>query len=188
MKSVIFTFLGLLFCQFIVSQEIKHPEFRIGIGVLDELNIGNGGPYITNEAVFNVSERFSVNPGISFFQSTYITNDVPWGKQNHSGLFLDLLLSYSLIKNNLFGFAIKAGPSYQRGYESYREAARYEYDVLVYERYVHNDLKRFGLIFELEFGFLSNDRFFHYLSLQSKSFDIFPEMLSVSYKFGFHIK
>ncbi|MFB6342046.1 hypothetical protein ACE1ET_09990 [Saccharicrinis sp. FJH62] len=188
MKSLIFIFLGLLFCQLLASQEIKQPEFRIGIGVLDELNIGNGGPYIISEAVFSISERLSVNPGISFFQSTFITNDVPWGKQNHSGLFLDLQLGYSVIKNDAFGFAVKAGSSYQRGYESYREAARYVNDILVYERYTHNDLKRFGLIIEFEFELLSNDRFSHYLSLQAKSFNIFPEMLSVSYKFGFHIK
>ena len=58
-------------------------------------------------------------------------------------------------------------------------------NTLMDEKFVNNQLKRWGYYIDIEYTFMQGDRFNHSIGIKSASYEIFAEYLGIVYKFGF---
>jgi hypothetical protein len=179
--------LGIVSCAF-AQNNSKNMLYSVGIGLGTENNVGNYGLFLTNDLKISLAERLALNPRLSFFQSLRGFEDPEqFGYSNHSGLFIDLGLSYSLIAKEGFNFSVNVGPSTEIGSETYSSIRVYENGVLVDEVYEANKLRQFGFYADLEFAWIK-DNCVHALAIKSNYYGIYPEFFGIAYKFGLPIK
>ena len=176
--------MGLIFNQAFTQNKFGDKIYSVGLGFGNENNVGNYGLYFSNDLRFYLTNRLSVNPRVSFFQSLgSIEPEKHYGYRSHSGIFFDLGANISLITNNSHDLSFSAGPSFQMGNETFSSGITVRNEVLVDEGFETITLRRLGFYCDLEFSFPVLNQI-HSIGLRSSYFGIYPEFLGITYKIG----
>ncbi|MEA4935793.1 hypothetical protein SDC9_156137 [bioreactor metagenome] len=162
-------------------------KFSVGIGYGFNSNIGNDGILFSNDYKHYLTDRLVMNPGISFFQSVNMFQNIARnGYKSHSGLVFDLSLECSIYNHKYFNIALNLGPSFEIGDISYSSMRTYENGVLTEERFVHKQIYEPGVSGSVEFSWDRNKKLVKTLSIISNSqYGLIPNSIGILYKIGF---
>jgi len=190
MKNLIFIILlTVVFATGSYAQDSTNRKeiFSVGIGYGFNSNIGNDGILFSNDYKHYLTDRLAINPGISFFQSINLFQDISEnGYKSHSGLVLDLSLEYSIYRHNNFNIALNLGPSFEIGDFNYTSLRTYIDGVLIEERFVHQLIYEPGVSGSIEFSWDKNKKIVKTLAIVTNSqFGLIPNSLGIVYKIGF---
>lgn len=165
----------------------RKDKFSVGIGYGFNSNIGNDGILFSNDYKHYIIDRLAINPGISFFQSINLFQDMTEnGYKSHSGLVFDLSLEYSVYRQNNFNIALNLGPSFEIGDFNYTSLRTYIDGVLIEERFVHQLIYEPGIFGSIEFSWDKDQKLVKTLAIVTNSqFGLIPNSLGVVYKIGF---
>ncbi len=159
-----------------------------GLAFGDELNIGHWGLFICNDLKVGLNRYLALNPRINYFETVAAVESGPWkGFSSHSGIFTDLGLSFSFVRQSDYAFSLNAGPSFQLGNETRRKSSSILGDQLIDETFEHSRIRRFGFYTDLEYNWNREGKYLHTVALKTYSFDIYPEFLGLGYKIGFKL-
>lgn len=192
--SILTIALYLFAVSSLFAQNIMEPDqenltiFSLSLGFASHTGSGFYGPLVTNDLKTSLGKNLYINPRLSFFQSIFNPPASSAGFNSHSGLFVDLGLSYSFLIEKAHSFSISAGPAYQTGSETRTISHTYVNDVLVDEKFRHRNIRHLGFYLDLDYNLNTTDKFIHSLGVKSYSFKANPfEFLALSYKIGFSL-
>jgi hypothetical protein len=160
-------------------------NYSVGIGYGFNSNIGNPGILFSNDYKFNLSTKFALNPGISFFQSLDVYekrrgNDY----RSHSGIVLDFSVEYAIAKIKNVTIALNVGPSFEIGDYSYVKIQANE-QFNIPEKIVSEQIYQPGVHGGVEFIWKNKSMKTRAISFVTNSqYYLVPNSLGVLYKFG----
>lgn len=199
MKKCLFFMVLTLVTFFSKAQESnKSWMYSVGAGPAIEGNQGMWGLNITNELGYYFTERVSINPSLSYFQtltpfeSGFGINMLP--QENYmSGLFTNAKIRFDLLRTSKdFRIGLSAGPSFQLGGSSYHRGYTTDGqgpEILVSLGYEVEKHARLGYVTEVTFDWRNakpNRRSSASISMSSFS-GYWPYFLMACYKFGFQL-
>ncbi|MBW3469318.1 hypothetical protein [Arthrospiribacter ruber] len=171
------------------SQEIDSKlEYTIGGGASIDGNNLLWGMNMGTELNYRFAKRFSLNTGVSFYQSlgNLETNESSDLDQS-SGIFISPTLRYDILQRDSgFKLAFGAGPSLQLGGESVRQRNFFNpQDPVPFT--IINKYQRLGLLLELEAEWKSkNPNIKNALGISAFGADgYFPWFINTTYKVRF---
>ncbi len=194
-NRLFFLLIAFFLSYFSVAQEFDRSlMYKIGIGPGIEGNIGLIGLVFSNELSIDLSNRFSVNPSLTFFgtvrQWTMYDDGTP-NNDHHSGFFTNITGQFDFIKTaRNFNVGIGIGPSFEIGSSTFRTSGQFIDGRWTNFTYDVNHHKRMGYVTNLVFSWNHQKKISNSSLLVSMySFDnYYGYFLMTTYRAGFRLK
>ncbi|WP_291785231.1 hypothetical protein [Cecembia sp.] len=183
------------------QEDKKELIYRVGVGPVIDGDIGMFGINIMNELTFRMTDRFSINPSLTYYSSLGYIESRQFFSENpdfqdqsfSSSLFTDVRFQYDVIRTNKgFRLGLAAGPSFQLGGHTYYSGA-WVNDVIGSfnpSGYATERFKRLGYVTQVTFDWkTANPNRRNTIAVSMSSFDNYwPYYLMVNYRLGFKIR
>jgi hypothetical protein len=198
-KSLLLSF--VLFTYFLqlsaFAQDYEKLTYYVGIGPAIDGNIGLYGVNVSNELSFGLSEKISLNPSLTYYQSIKSFDnydEAAFEQDNSSGLFTNVTIKYDVLKTkNDFKISLAFGPSFQIGGENSYGGSFLRFDG--FENYYENiftveRFARLGYTQQIAFDWKSkNENRRNSAVVSMSSFGgYWPWYLMATYRIGFKLK
>lgn len=190
MKKVLLVTAFSLMISFCLSSQNKlvgKNQYSVGLGYGYNSNAGNDGIVFSNDYKYYLTNRFALNPGISFFQSINLFANLDnTGYKSHSGLLLNFSLDYVLLQRDDFSLALNVGPSFEIGDDTFTSMRSFSNGVLTGEQFENKRIFEPGLFGSVDLMWDMNNGKSRTLSIISNSqYGLIPISLGIVYKVGF---